>query len=216
MVAKWLRDVDKFRKWKKASPTSKQLGSSYRSSHRLPNKNAAAIVRDVCEMSISLDASNSKWDLNELSLSRSQNPFTSSGNFSGNSMTQERGFGMNVSHNNNKGLMGPPVGLPSHYGSMHGGSGGHHNMNTSLSFNSQQQFNAIRRPLQAHPVKKVPTQDEYEEDFEQVDPYDQEQEELKSESRHSSHRGSGYEHSDRRYQEEKRSSSSSFLSRNRK
>ena len=203
MVAKWLRDVDRFRKWKKASPTSSRInprGSSY---SRLPNKNAAAIVRDVCEMSISLDASNSKWDFNEMSLSRSNNPFTSSGNLA----ASLNGMGSVPNHNaSNRGMMGPPSAYPSQY---HSG----HNMNSSNSYNSASNIGFSRRPL---PVRKVPTQDEYEEDFEQVDPYDQELEfkqNYKHSNRHGNTHGSFRSSSDQDRYPEERKSNSSFVSK---
>lgn len=208
MVSKWLRDVDKLRKWKKASPpsTKQSLNNNMMSSsqsarghQRVPVRNAAAIVRDVCEMSISLDASNSKWDMNEMSLSRSHNPFTSSGTFTG-SVSGAGGFGFAPGGGGGpgRGGMGPPSHLPSSH---------HHNMNGSHSYSSAssgyshpiQHNNNHRRPLQAH--KKIPTMDEYEEDFEQVDPYDHDQEFKQYED---SRRGSRSSH-----QEEKKSSSSS-------
>jgi hypothetical protein len=103
IIIRWLKDVDKTLKWKSAQPSSFSTASTslknYPRTHQptmvdmntssqprvrsLPAKEAAAIVKDINEMSISIDQSHSKWDFNpELSMSRSHNPFVSSGNLS--------------------------------------------------------------------------------------------------------------------------------------
>lgn len=191
---------------------------SIRSHQRLPVKNAAAIVRDVCEMSISLDASQSKWDMGEMSLSRSHNPFTSSGTFTG-SVSGAGGFGMNMaaSHGGHggRGMMGPPSHLPTYHtnmnsshsyssaGSHHSGGGYGHGIQHHPTA-SQHNINN-RKPL-SQQVRKIPTQDEYEEDFEQVDPYEHDQD---FKNQYDEPRGGG----NYRRQEEKKTSGSSFVNK---
>ncbi len=100
-----MKQVDRQKQRKKASAqrqVAPRQGHGHSQSHqRIPSKNAASIVRDICEMSISLDASN-KFDMSEMSLSRSHNPFTSSGTFT----SQGPGFGNASYHNTSSSAMG--------------------------------------------------------------------------------------------------------------
>jgi hypothetical protein len=125
------------------------MDASFKSS-RIPVKQANQIVRDICEMSISLDASTNKVDWNEMSLNRSQNPFTSSmnmgGSFGGYGGQQQNGNSQyqhqqnnnnNNNHNNN------------YHG--HSSSSAHHQQHNN---SNQQAFGHHNYPQQHHPSQQ--------------------------------------------------------------
>ena len=153
-------------------------------------------------MSISLDASQSKWDFNELSMSRSNNPFTSSANL-GASLGSASGFGQqNVSRS------GYPVQQPQHHfpsnfappaaSSVHNQGYAsnqirptNHGMQHAPIHSNNGMAN--RRPLAAtkpnYGSRSRDDDDDYDQDgFEDADPYDHEQD-LKMAADSRAHKG---------------------------
>jgi hypothetical protein len=119
------------------------MDASFKSS-RIPVKQANQIVRDICEMSISLDASTNKVDWNEMSLNRSQNPFTSSmnmgGSFGGYGGQQQNGNSQYQPQQNNN----------NNNSNYHGHSSSTHHHNS----NQQQAYDHHNYPQQHHPSQQ--------------------------------------------------------------
>lgn len=152
--------------------------SSASSIKALPPKNvAAAIVRDVCEMSISLDVSKG-WDVRDASFNRSMNPFTSSGSMSISSGNLSQ---MLPAHNNFS--IPPPTSLSSTTSNSstsssrgyttYGSSSSSTTTTTTNNNNNNNNNGGGGQRKKVHELKRIVSEDDYEdEDFEVDDSYD--------------------------------------------